>query len=179
MRTTFRVKSMLRQLGPLLATSVVTMVILLVVTEPEAWIAVWATGGVLLAAIGVVAWLVTRTRLDIGPEGIAYHAIGFRVVAGWDDLVGYGKRVMGMSEVECLVLRASGMEVSGWLAAGYRLLPLASIVTMLSGRPMAPERMSDYADVIPVGVFDADWRTGGIGALVRQHAPRAFDTVVE
>jgi hypothetical protein len=178
MRTTFRVKSMLRQLAPLLVTCAVTMVILLAVTEPEARIAVWATGGVLLVAIGIVAWLVTRTRLDIGPEGITYHAIGFRVVAAWDDLVGYGKRVMGVSEVECLVLRGSGMEVSRWLAAGYRLLPLASILSMFSGRPMSSERISDYADVIPVGVFDSDWRTGGIGALVRQYAPRAFDTPV-
>lgn len=178
MRTTFRVRSMLRQLGPLLATSAVTMVILLLVTEPEAHIAVWATGGVLLLAIGIVAWLVTRTRLDIGPDGITYHAIGFRVVARWDDLVGYGKRVMGMSEVECLVLRGSGMEVSGWLAAGYRLMPLASILSMFSGRPMSADRMSDYADVIPIGVFDSDWRTGAIGALVRQYAPHAFDTPV-
>jgi hypothetical protein len=175
MRKTFRVRSMLRVLGPLLATCAVTMVILLVVTEPDARIAVWATGGVLLVAIGIVAWLVTRTRLDIGPDGIVYHAIGYRVVGAWDDVVGTDRRVMGASEVECLVLRAPAMEMSGWLAAGYRLMPVASILAVFTGRTVETDRASDYADVIPVGVFDSDWRTGEIGAMVRQYAPQALD----
>lgn len=178
MRKTFRVRSVLRQLGPLLVTCLVTMVILFAVTEPEGWFAVWATGAILLVAIGIVAWLVTRTRLDIGPDGIAYHAIGYRVVGRWDDVVGHGKRVMGVSDVECLVLRGPAIVMSGWLAAGYRLMPAASLVAVFSGRTVTPERIADYADVIPVGVFDPDWRTGEIGAMVRRYAPQALETQV-
>lgn len=178
MRKTFRVRSMLRQLGPLLVTCLVTMVILFAVTEPEAWFAVWATAGVLLVAISIVAWLVTRTRLDIGPDGITYHAIGYRVVGRWDDVAGYGKRVLGVHDVESLILRTPSIEMSGWLAFSYRLLPVAAILAVFSGRVVVPERMADYADVIPVGVFDSDWRTGEIGAMVRQYAPAAFETQV-
>lgn len=178
MRRTFRVKSVTRQLGPLIVTSMVTVGILFAITEPEGRVAVAIVGAVLLFAIVFAGWLVTRTRLEVSAEGITYHAIGYRVVGRWEDVAGHGKRVMGASDIESLILRQPGIELSGWVAFAYRLLPAASVVALLGGRVPEPGGLGDVGDAIPVGMFDKDWRTGEIGSAIRSYAPEAFETQV-
>ncbi len=174
---TFRVRSVVRLLLPAIAACAVTMGILLVATEAEGRYAVWIVGGVLLVGLGIGAWLTTRARLVITPETITYHGIGYRVRARWGDIVGHGRRVMGVQDVESLILRGSGLEMSGWMALVYRLMPAVMVTSALSGRPL-PGNLQGLEDAIPVGMFDRDWRTGEIGGLVRGYAPEAFDTPV-
>jgi hypothetical protein len=167
---------MVRTLGPLLATCVVTMVILLVVTPADEWSVVGIVGLVLLFGVGLSAWLVTRTRLEISPEGITYHAIGYLVRGRWDDVARVEKRVIGASDVESLILREPGIRMSGWMDLSYRFLPVAAVLGALQGRHVPATPLAQLADAIPVGTFDPDWRTGEIGALVRRYAPQAFET---
>jgi hypothetical protein len=67
--------------------------------------------------------------------------------------------------------------MSGWMAFAYKLLPFAQVISMLDGRSI-PASLSGIEDAIPVGMFDKDWRSGEIGAIVRSYAPRALDTEV-
>ena len=177
MRRTFRVRSMLRTLGPLLATCAVTLGILLAVTPSDEWWIVGIVGVVLLASVGIAAWLVTLTRLEVGPDGIAYHAIGYRVVGAWGDVTGYAERTSGMHTYEALILGRSGIEMSGWMDFTYRLMPFLQVVSALDGRYI-PASMAGVEDAIPVGLFDRDWRSGDLGSIVRSYAPTAFDTKV-
>ncbi len=175
MQRTFRVRSVLRTLGPLLVTCVVTMGILLAITPSEDWWIVGIVGGVLLLSVGIAFWLMRRTRLDVSPAGITYHAIGYRVAGTWADITGVAERVMGASSYESLILRAPGIEMSGWMAFTYRLMPFLQVVSALDGRYI-PASLAGLEDAIPVGMFDRDWRTGEIGSVVRSYAPAAVDT---
>lgn len=177
MRRTFRVRSVLRTLGPLIVTCVVTLGILLAITPSADWWIVGIVGGVLLLSVGIAVWLMGRTRLDVSPEGITYHAIGYRVTGPWADVTGVAERVMGASSYESLILRKPGMEMSGWMAFCYRLLPFAQVISALDGRYI-PASLAGIEDAIPVGMFDRDWRTGEIGSIVRSYAPTALDTAV-
>jgi hypothetical protein len=174
MRRTFRVRSITRQVAPLIVVSIITIGLLLVITEPEGRIGVWFVAAILVLAVALAAWLVTRTRLEIGPDGVTYHGIGFRVRSRWDNVAGSAKRVMGMHDIDSLILREPGIELSGWMELGYRLVPAASVVAAMNGR-VIPASLSGYEDAIPVGMFDGDWRRGEIGSLIRSYAPRALD----
>ncbi len=171
-------RSVLRTLAPLLVTCVVTVAILLAVTPAEDWWIVGIVGGVLLLSVGIAVWLLGRTRLDVSPEGITYHAIGYRVAGPWSEVTGVAERVMGASSYESLILRTPGIQMSGWMAFAYKLMPFAQVISVLDGRPI-PASLAGIEDAIPVGLFDKDWRTGEIGALVRSYAPKALDTRVE
>jgi hypothetical protein len=160
-----------------MVTCLVTVGILLAVTPSEDWWIVGIVGGVLLLSVGIAVWLMGRTRLDVSPEGITYHAIGYRVAGPWSEVTGVAKRVMGASSYESLILRTPGIEMSGWMAFAYKLLPFAQVISMLDGRSI-PASLSGIEDAIPVGMFDKDWRSGEIGAIVRSYAPRALDTEV-
>ncbi|MBX3029788.1 MAG: hypothetical protein KF809_06485 [Chloroflexi bacterium] len=174
---TFRVRSVARLLVPATAVCAVVVAILFLVTEAEARWAVLIVGGVLVVGLGIGAWITTRVRLVITPETITYHGMGYRVRAGWADLVGHGRRVMGIQDVESLIRRGSGLEMSGWMALTYRLMPAISVASVASNGPV-PGGQQVPEDAIPVGMFDRGWRTGEIGALVRRYAPEAFDTPV-
>jgi hypothetical protein len=177
-RRIFRVRSVIRTLGPLIVTAIITLGILLAVTPAVDWWIVGVVGVALLGSVGVAAWLVGRTRLEVSPAGITYHAIGYRVSGTWGDVTGHATRTMGASSVDSLILRTSGLELSGWMAFAYRLLPFAQVVSVLDGRYI-PAPAATYEDAIPVGLFDRDWRTGEIGSVVRAYAPKAFDTPVD
>ena len=177
MRQTFRVRSVLRTLGPLIVTCVITVGILLAVTPSADWWIVGIVGGVLLLAVGIAVWLMGRTRLEVSPQRITYHAIGYRVAGPWTDVTGVADRVMGASSYESLILRTPGIEMSGWLGSMYRLMPFLQVVSALDGRYI-PASLAGIEDAIPVGMFDKDWRTGEIGSIVRSYAPAALDTTV-
>jgi hypothetical protein len=175
---TFRINNPLRLLTPLILTCVVTLGILLAATEPEDRWAVWIVGAVLLVSALIAAWLLTRTKLEISSDGVTFYGIGYKVASTWANVSGYGKRVMGTHDTESLILREPGIELARWMQIGYKLMPAASLVSLLDGdsRVFVPRSLSNYADVIPVGMFDKDWREGEIGALVKRYAPQALDT---
>lgn len=85
---------------------------------------------------------------------------------------------MGASDYESPILRAPGIQMSGWMATLYQLMPAASVVALVGGNAAPSDGLAGQEDAIPVGLFDRDWRTGPIGALVRQYAPTAFETHV-
>lgn len=174
MTRTFRIRSLTRQLWPLVITCLVTMGILLVVTDADSRPLLLIVGAVLVLAVLLAAWLLSRTKLEIGPEGVTYHAIGYRVRGRWPDVLGYDHRLLGASDVESLILRQSGLEMAGWLAAGSSIAELFSWLSIFSDRPQPRPSWRELGDAIPVGTFDSDWRNGEIGALVRQYAPTAM-----
>src|SRR4051794_17225669 len=55
-------------------------------------IATWAVaiiGSVLFFALCMAVYVgVTRVRLEISPQGIAYHSLGYKVASTWDNIVG-------------------------------------------------------------------------------------------
>jgi hypothetical protein len=178
MTQTFRINDPLRLLTPLLLTCVFTLGILLVVSEPDTRWTVWIVGAVLLVSVAIAAWLMTRTKLEISSDGVTYYGIGYKVASTWANVSGYGKRVMGAQDIESLILREPGIEMARWMQIGYKLMPAASLVSLLDGdsRVFVPRSLSNYADAIPVGMFDKDWQQGEIGALVKRYAPEAFET---
>ena len=56
-------------------------------------------------------WMMTRARLDISPEGITYHAIGYKVHSTWPNIIGIEKRVHGAFEPESLILREAAADL--------------------------------------------------------------------
>lgn len=174
----FRVNSPTRLLTPVIGVSVVTVGVIFLASKPdERWIAL-VIGGVLLVSIAIAAWLVTRTHLDVSAREITYHAIGYRVRSSWGNLAGWGKRVQGAQDLDCLILREPGMELSGWLAIGYQLLPFMNVAALLTGRTVHDSQLDLYANVIPVGMFDRDWRGGEIGAAIQRYAPQAYENAI-
>lgn len=174
----FRVNSPIRLLTPVIGISAVTIGIIFLASKPdEHWI-VLVIGGVLLVSIAIVAWLVTRTHLDVSAREITYHAIGYRVRSSWGNLDGWGKRVQGTQELDCLILREPGMELSRWLAIGYQLLPFMNVAALVTGRTVHDSQLDLYANVIPVGMFDPDWHGGAIGAVIQRYAPQAYENAM-
>jgi hypothetical protein len=171
---TFRVISPLRHLAPAFITCLVALGIVYFTLETdEKWI-VGIVAGVMAVGLGLGLWLTTRTRLEITPQQIIYHGAGYRVRSSWDNITGCEMRVLGASDIECLILRKPGMEMSGWMSVGAKLMPAANVAAVLSGRPPDYTSIQSYANLIPVGIFDTNWRTGEIGALIAQYAPDAL-----
>ena len=62
---------------------------------------------------------------------------------------------------------------------GYQLLPLMNIISLLTGRSFQPNQLARYEGVIPVEMFDKNWRSGEIGRLIKQYAPQAYENATE
>lgn len=174
---TFRIASLTRALAPAAITCVAAFVIVAATTggDKDAGVILAILGAVLLFSLGLAAWLLTRTRLEVSSDGIVYHAIGYRVRSTWPNLIGYGKRAQGTLSYESLILKQPGIEVSRWLRWSYALMPLAAVASAAQGEIFIPERLSRYADNIPVALFSADWQTDELGALIRRFAPQVFE----
>ena len=175
---TFRVASPLKTLTPLILTAIFTVGLIYVISEPDARFAVWIVAAVLAFSVVFAYYLLSRTRLEVSSDGITYYAIGFRVRSTWDNLEGYGKRVLGAQSVESLILRKPGIEVSRWMQIGYNLMPAAQVAAAAQGRYLPSSRLSSYADVIPVALYSENWRSSELGALIKQYAPQAFDNLI-
>ena len=175
MTQTFRVASPLKVLTPLILTSIFTVGLIYVVSEPDSRFVVWILVAVLLFCILFALWLMSRTRLEVSSDGITYYSIGFRVRSNWSKIEGYGKRVLGTQTIESLILREPGIEVSRWMQIGYALMPAAQVAGALQGRYIPSGRLGSYANVIPVGLYANDWRSSELGALIKRYAPQAFE----
>ena len=175
---TFRITSLLRMMTPGIGVCVLTVVILFVVLRPSERIFILPVAALLVLAMALAAWLSTRTRLVISPEGIAYYGIGYRVRSSWENVEGYAKRVMGVNSVECLILRQPGIELDRWLDLGYKALPVAQGAALATGQAVPRNHLNRYEDAIPVSLFAEDWRSSEIGVLVKRYAPQAFDNPI-
>lgn len=174
-KRTFRVSDPTRYLRSAVLVCVGTLILLFVISEPdERWISLIVAIPMAIG-LGMGWWLMTRTKLEITPDEIAYHAIGYKVRSSWNNVEGWGKSVQGMHEIESLILREPGMELSGWMRVAYQLMPAANIAALLSGRPIQVSQLDRLSGVIPVAMFDQAWRDGEIGALIRQYAPQALE----
>lgn len=174
-KQTFRVSDPTRYLRTAVLVCVGTLILLFVIAEPDERWTVLIVAIPMALGLGLGWWLMTRTRLEIMPDEIVYHAIGFKVRSSWNNVEGWGKSVQGIHDIESLILREPGMELSGWMRAAYALMPAANVAALLSGRPVQVNQLDQSSSVIPVGMFDPAWRDGAIGALIRQYAPEAFD----
>lgn len=173
----FRVRDPLPMLRPAFFACLFAFAVVFLVSEPETrGIISLVLGGVLLFSLLVCYWLMTITRLEISPEGIVYHAIGYKVRSSWSNITGTARRLQGALELDCLILRQPGMELSWWMRLGYQILPLVNIISLFSGQAYQPNELYRYEGVIPVEVFDKNWRSGEIGSLIKRYAPQAYET---
>ena len=176
----FRVREVLPLLRPAFFACLLAFGVVFFVMEGEhRWTISAILGGILLLSLALCYWLMTITRLEITPDEIIYQAIGYRVRSRWKKVEGYGTRLQGAVDLECLILREAGMELSWWMRLGYQILPLMNIAALFSGHAYIPNQLSQYASVVPVGMFDKHWRSGEIGALVQRYAPKAYANAMQ
>jgi hypothetical protein len=138
--------------------------------------ATWAVaiiGSALLFVLCMAIYVgMTRVRLEVSRQGIAYHSLGYKVAATWDNIAAIGEVQVGRYTYEGLLLRESGLQVSEWLRAGTAAYPVMSIIAALSGRPIPPmQTLESYGRGIPLGLFVTDWRRSALGDDIRRYAP--------
>lgn len=177
---TFRVAAPTRVLAPVAVTCVIAFVVVAATIggDEKAGTILAILGAVLLFALGLTAWLLTRTRLEVSSDGITYYAIGYRVRSTWPNVIGCGDRLQGALSYESLILREPGLELSVWMRISDALMPVLQIAAVAQGEIPSPDRLSRYADNIPVALFEQNWRSGELGRLVRRYAPHAVDNPV-
>ena len=174
-RQTYRVASPLKVLTPAILALAFTFVLIFAVTEPEDRAYLPYFGIVLIVILGIVAWLMTRTRLEVSSDGVTYYSIGYKVRSTWANINGYGKRLMGSQDVEVLILREPGMEMRRWMQIGYMLYPVGQVAAATQGRFLTHVNLDDYSVWIPIGLYADNWRDGELGQWVKVYAPQAFD----
>lgn len=116
-----------------------------------------------------------RIRLELSPEGIEYHTLGWSIQTSWDNVVGVEQvRYPRQAPVEALLLKAPASRRSWWLDSFLFLQPLMYVVALLNGRPSHWLNMAAYEQSIPIGYFDPAWTSGPLGNNLRQYAPQLF-----
>src|SRR5664279_4872580 len=143
---TFRYATPLKTLTPLIVTCVFTVGLIYVVSKPTERTALPFVIAVMVFSVALAWWLMSRTRLEVSSDGITHYSIGYNVRSTWDNVIGYGKRTLGSQTVESLILREPGIEVSGWMQLGYRLMPVAEIASAARGRYFVPRGLSGYSN---------------------------------
>ena len=136
-------------------------------------LAVVIIGSALLFVLCMAIYVgMTRVRLEVSPQGIAYHSLGYKVASTWDNIAGIGDVQAGQYTYEGLLLRESGLQASEWLRAGTAAYPIMSIIAALGGRPIPPmQSLESYGRGIPLGLFVTNWRQGALGDDIRRYAP--------
>ncbi len=177
-RKTYRVASPLKVLTPVMATLAFTLVLIAAVSKPQDRIVLPYMLVFFALVIAIVYWLMSRTRLEVSSDGITYYSIGYKVRSTWPNIEGYGKRLMGSQNVECLILRESGLEMSRWMQLGLILQPVGQVAGAIQGRTIHSVNMEDYAVWIPIGLYAENWRLSELGDTVKRYAPQAFDTTL-
>ena len=138
--------------------------------------ATWAVaiiGSALLFVLCMAIYVgMTRVRLEVTPQGIAYHSLGYKVASAWDNIAGVGDVQAGQYTYEGLLLRESGLEVSDWLRTGTAAYPFMSVIAAVGGRPIPPiQSLEAYGRGIPLGLFVTNWRRSKLGDDIRRYAP--------
>lgn len=138
--------------------------------------ATWAVaiiGSVLFFALCMAVYVgMTRVRLEVSPQGIAYHSLGYKVASTWDNIAGIGDVRAGQYTYEGLLLREPGLAVSEWLRTGTAAYPFMAVLAALGGRPIPPlQSLESYGRGIPLGLFVTNWRRSTLGDDIRRYAP--------
>lgn len=176
---TFRVRDPLPMLRPAFFACLFAFGVVFLVSEPETrGIVSLILGGVLVFSLVLCYWLLSITRLEISPDGIVYHAIGYKVRSSWGNITGTARRLQGAVDLDCLILREPGMELSWWMRLSYQILPLMNVAALFSGHAYQPNELHRYEGVIPVEAFDKHWYSGEIGSLIKRYAPQAYETML-
>ncbi len=171
---TFPIASPAKAMIPAILACAFALGVVFVLLEPrDRWI-ILLLAVVMLLSLGLIVVLLGQTRLEVSPQGIVYYAPGYRVRSDWANIEGYAERVVGTQDVESLILREPGMELSRWMRIGYSLMPAASMAALVRGRVIMPGTLDRYQDIIPVGLFADDWRNSELGDLIKQYAPQAY-----
>jgi hypothetical protein len=158
MSRTFRVASPFKAVLPAVLAGVLGSVIVVLVVGPEernmAWIFMAV---VLLLSLGLSVSLVRQQRLEVTDKGMRYYAPGFRVFSPWENVQDCTRRALGMPSYDVLLVRNPVIDKSWWVLPGS---------------------LKGYDNMIPVGLFSDEWRTGELGELVKRYAPEAFSTML-
>jgi hypothetical protein len=172
---TFHVASPMITLLPAALVCVAAFVIIpmLVPTRDALFLPVLAAA--LAAIFLLMVWMVGQIRLEVSPDGLVFHSLGYRVRSSWDNLAGVGKRRMRSQTYEALILRQPTIEMVGWIGASYRLMPAVAAASPDGGKTSVPFALAKYQEFIPVALFARDWRRSELGELIRRYAPQAFN----
>lgn len=166
MKKTFRLQNPIWQMRYSAATVIVALVIFIATAHPDAVVLAAAVGlcvVLLLAAL----WLITRSRLEITDSTVAYRGLGWIVSAPWDLVIGYGTRANGPTRCEALILSQARLKANPLMVYFHPLM------VFTSGSASVRLARTDPC-MIPVSLFEREWRGGEIGRLVRQHAPQGL-----
>lgn len=178
-KQTYRVASPLKVLTPAILTLAFTFGLVFVVTKPDERAFIPYFGLLLVAVIGIVYVIMMQTRLEVSSDGITYFSIGYKVASTWGNVAGYGKRTMGSQDVDVLILREPGMDMSLWMRIGYMLYPVGQLAALAQGRTLISNvNLDDYSVWIPVGMYAENWRESELGDFVKRYAPSAFETAL-
>jgi WD40 repeat protein len=114
------------------------------------------------------------TRLVIGPRRIEYYTFGYTIATNWSNLAGIGPMPGVIGKTEALLLHAPVDRLSGWYQTLLTAQPALNAVARASGRSYSAGSAA-LTQVIPVSLFEPDWRRGQIGELIRRFAPQVFE----
>jgi hypothetical protein len=146
-------------------------VLILILGEPFDPLFFAIFGVIWVFAIALFYWAGRGVSLSVSPEGVTYRAPGMNVVSTWDNVDHIGKRILrGEGEVEGLVLREPGMQLSNVVAAANAIGMIYWRYRLRMGRTM-----QTYRTFIPLSNLQTnEWRDAEIGADIRRYAPRLF-----
>ncbi|MBN1429393.1 MAG: hypothetical protein JXB07_13555 [Anaerolineae bacterium] len=154
---------------PVGAAIIIVLVLAGITSDPSDRDWIWIAAGLFLGVFVVVAIIVRLVTLTLSLEGLTYNTLVYRVHANWSDLSGVTTTIMGSRSVESIVTRHPVVEGGFWL----KILPLAWFTAVLTGN-LSPFDSGNRKDLIPVSIFDNNWRAGEIGTLVGHFAPQAL-----
>jgi hypothetical protein len=171
---TFRIPTPWRYVAQPLVIMAVTMAIVWIAAPDVAPMVLTLLGAAMLLGLGLGVFGTYRARLEVSETEIVYYGWGYSVGSRWDNLVGYARRPMSIYSVESLILNAPGARFNPILEAGLKVARWTRPRGGPHGMGLSePDRVG-----IPVGMFDKDWRSGEIGAIVQRYAPTAYETAL-
>jgi hypothetical protein len=166
--------SMLKAVFPPAAVCAVVLIVFVLLGRPEQ---VWYVFPMLILSALILAWTVwlnAQTVLELTQQGLVFNTAGFCIQAGWQDLAGCGRRLVGSNFIEVLVLKRPVMQIKPWLNKILEILPVLRVFVLAQGRCVSPDPEEEFQDIIPVGLFFGNWRNSTIGEMLQQYAPQVL-----
>lgn len=110
---------------------------------------------IMISALAILmAYSSVQIRLIVSPEGIEYYQVGYSVCTTWNNLAKIGEIPAGRIMVEGLILHEQALFVDKWLAG----------VKYIQTR----------GKVIPLSLFQRDWRNSELGQEIKKYGPHLF-----
>lgn len=145
---------MLAAAGVVYALTLFSLAAGLHIVEPSGYGLVLASTALMLLASSVVLRANRRIRLELGPNGLAFHAFGSVARCRWSD-------VSAVAPVRWGVVDGAGLR-------------LARPVTLEASRLMRWLRLTASRDAVPLVPFAHPLAGSELEARLRQHCPRLF-----